>query len=427
MRVCDLIELKRDGAVLEAGAIAELIAEYTAGRVPDYQMSALLMAIYLKGLSPPELSAWTDAMLHSGQVLDLGHIAGVKVDKHSTGGVGDKISLPLAPLVAACGVKVPMVSGRGLGHTGGTLDKLESIPGFRTDLSVERFTQQVADLGVCLIGQTAEIAPADKKLYALRDVTGTVSSIPLIASSIMSKKMAEGIDALVLDVKVGSGAFMKTEAEARALAETMVSVGKRLGRQVVALLTDMSQPIGKTVGNALEVRESIEILRGGGPADTRALTLRLAEEMLELANIDPAEATRALDDGRALELFRKITAAQGGDVAVIDDPDLLPKAPTVEPFLATHDGYLSEVDARQVGLAALMLGAGRQQASDAVDPRVGLVLEARVGDRVSKGQPLLWLHHDQVGLEDARRRLTAAYRIGDAPSAPPPLIIDRVR
>lgn len=426
MRVCDLIELKRDGAVLEAGAIAELIAEYTADRVPDYQMSALLMAIYLNGLTPPELSAWTDAMLHSGQVLDLGHIAGVKVDKHSTGGVGDKISLPLAPLVAACGVKVPMVSGRGLGHTGGTLDKLESIPGFRTDLSVQRFTEMVAEFGLCLIGQTAEIAPADKKLYALRDVTGTVSSIPLIASSIMSKKMAEGIDALVLDVKVGSGAFMKTEAEARELAETMVNVGKRLGRQVVALLTDMSQPIGRTVGNALEVRESIEVLRGGGPADTRALTLRLAEEMLALADVDPAEATRALDDGRALEVFRKVAAAQGGDVGVIDDPDLLPKAPSVEPLLATQDGYITAIDAQQVGLAALMLGAGRQQASDTVDPRVGLVLDARVGDRVSKGQPLLWLHHDQVGLDDARRRLTAAYRFGDAPPAHTPLIIDRV-
>ena len=426
MRVCDLIERKRDGAVLESAAIAELIAEYTAERVPDYQMSALLMAIYLNGLTPPELSAWTDAMLHSGQVLDLGHIPGLKVDKHSTGGVGDKISLPLAPLVAACGVKVPMVSGRGLGHTGGTLDKLESIPGFRTDLSVERFTQQVADLGVCLIGQTAEIAPADKKLYALRDVTGTVSSIPLIASSIMSKKMAEGIDALVLDVKVGSGAFMKTQAEARELAETMVNVGKRLGRKVVALLTDMSQPLGRTVGNALEVRESIEILRGEGPADIRALTLRLAEEMLALGGVDPAEAARALDDGRALEVFRKVTAAQGGDVAVIDNPDLLPKAPVVEPFLAPADGYVTSIDAQQVGLAALMLGAGRQQASDAVDPRVGLVLGARVGDRVSKGEPLLWLHHDQVGLEDARRRLTAAYRFGDAPVSATPLIIDRV-
>jgi thymidine phosphorylase len=243
----------------------------------------------------------------------------------------------------------------------------------------------------------------------------------------MSKKMAEGIDALVLDVKVGSGAFMKTQAEARKLAETMVNVGKRLGRQVVALLTDMSQPIGRTVGNALEVRESVEVLRGGGPADTRALTLRLAEEMLMLGNVDPAEATRALDDGRALEVFRKVVAAQGGDVAAIDDLDLLPKAPVVEPFLAPQDGYVTSIDAQQVGLAALMLGAGRQQASDAVDPRVGLVLDARVGDRVSKGQPLLWLHHDQAGLDDARRRLTAAYRFGEAPPAQTPLIIDRVR
>lgn len=426
MRVCDLIEQKRDGAALDPQAIAALIADYTAGAVPDYQMSALLMAIYLNGMQPAELTAWTDAMLHSGQVLDLGHVSGAKVDKHSTGGVGDKISLPLAPLVAACGLKVPMVSGRGLGHTGGTLDKLESIPGFRTDLSVERFIEQVASHGVCLIGQTAEIAPADKKLYALRDVTGTVSSIPLIASSIMSKKMAEGLDALVLDVKVGSGAFMRTVDDARALAETMVQVGTRMGRKVVALLTDMNQPIGTTVGNALEARESIEVLRGGGPADTRALTLRLAEEMLRLGGVDPAEAKRALDDGRALEVFRQVAIAQGGDVAVIDDPSLLPKAPAIDVFEAPCDGYLTAVETRQVGLAALVLGAGRQTAADAVDPRVGLVLRARLGDRVVKGQPIIEIHHAGVGLDDARRRLTRAYQFGEAPPAPTPLIIDRI-
>lgn len=426
MRVCDLIEQKRDGAALDPQAIAALIADYTAGAVPDYQMSALLMAIYLNGMQPAELTAWTDAMLHSGQVLELGHVSGVKVDKHSTGGVGDKISLPLAPLVAACGLKVPMVSGRGLGHTGGTLDKLESIPGFRTDLSVERFIEQVASHGVCLIGQTAEIAPADKKLYALRDVTGTVSSIPLIASSIMSKKMAEGLDALVLDVKVGSGAFMRTVDDARALAETMVQVGTRMGRKVVALLTDMNQPIGTTVGNALEVRESIEVLRGGGPADTRALTLRLAEEMLRLGGVDPAEAKRALDDGRALEVFRQVAIVQGGDVAVIDDPALLPTAPAIDVFEAPRDGYLTAVETRQVGLAALVLGAGRQTAADPVDPRVGLVLRARLGDRVVKGQPIIEIHHADTGLEDARRRLTRAYQFGDAPPAPAPLIIDRI-
>jgi len=426
MRVCDLIERKRDRGRLGGAEIGTLIAAYTRGEVPDYQMSALLMAIYLNGLDDGELTAWTEAMLWSGQVLDLSHIPGAKVDKHSTGGVGDKISLPLAPLVAACGIKVPMVSGRGLGHTGGTLDKLESISGFRTDLSVERFLELVETLGLALIGQTAEIAPADKKLYALRDVTGTVSSIPLIASSIMSKKMAEGIDALVLDVKVGSGAFMRTAAEARVLARTMVAVGEGMGRRVVALLTDMDQPLGRTCGNALEMVEAIEILQGGGPPDVRSLTLTLARTMLELGGVDPAEAERALDDGRALERFRTIVAAQGGDVRQVDDPSLLPKAPQVEAFLAPTSGYITAIDTQAVGLAALVLGAGRQQHADAVDPRVGLVLDRRLGDPVEAGEPILWIHHDGKGLEDARQRLAAAWTIGEAPPAPRPLIIDRI-
>ncbi|MEZ4463077.1 MAG: thymidine phosphorylase [bacterium] len=426
MRVCDLIERKRDRGRLAADEIRTLIAAYTRGDVPAYQMSALLMAIYLNGMDDAELTAWTQAMLYSGKVLDLGHIRGAKVDKHSTGGVGDKISLPLAPLVAACGLKVPMVSGRGLGHTGGTLDKLESITGFRTDLSTERFIEMVDQLGLSLIGQTAEIAPADKKLYALRDVTGTVSSIPLIASSIMSKKMAEGIDALVLDVKVGSGAFMRTVEEARVLARTMVAVGEGMGRKVVALLTDMDQPLGLTCGNALEVVEAIDILRGGGPADVRELTLVLAREMLELGGVDPAEAERALDDGRALARFRTVVEAQGGDPRLVDDPSRLPKAPKIEPFLAPQSGYVTAIDTRMVGLAALVLGAGRQQAEDAVDPRVGLVLAHRLGDRVEAGEPLLWIHHDDVGLDDARRRLTEAWHIGDAPPAARPLVLDRI-
>ena len=426
MRVVDLIERKRDGRALTGPEIAGLIDAYARDIVPDYQMSALLMAIFINGLDPTELTAWTGAMLHSGDVLDMGDIPGVKVDKHSTGGVGDKISLPLAPLVAACGVRVPMVSGRGLGHTGGTLDKLESIPGFSTNQTVEQFRGLVAKLGVGLIGQTAEIAPADKRLYALRDVTGTVASIPLIASSIMSKKLAEGIDALVLDVKVGSGAFMRTEADARTLAKTMVKVGERMGKRVVALLTNMDQPLGRTVGNALEVRESIDLLHGEGPADTRALTLALARVMLELAGLDPADAEVAMDDGRGLERFRQIIAAQGGDPRVVDDPDRLPTAPKVEPLKATHAGIITRIDAREVGIGALLLGAGRAQKEDDVDPRVGLVLDKRVGDRVEVGEPILWIHHADRGLDTARARLAAAYTIGDTPPTKRPLIIDRI-
>ncbi len=426
LRVTDLIEAKRDGRALDPDDIRAFIAAYSNDRIPDYQTAALLMAVYFNGMSPEELGAWTDAMLRSGQVLDLGHIPGVKVDKHSTGGVGDKVSLPLAPIVAAAGVRVPMVSGRGLGHTGGTLDKLESIPGFRTDLSVERFVEMVETLGVSLIGQTAEIAPADKRMYALRDVTGTVPSIPLIASSIMSKKLAEGIDALVLDVKVGSGAFMRDEARARLLAETMVGVGGAMGKKVVAVLTDMNQPLGRAVGNALEVRESVELLRGEGPADLRELTLYLAREMLTLGGIDPAEAERALDDGRALQRFRDVVAAQGGDVAAIDDLELLPSAPYIEPFVARADGWVTSIDTAEVGVAASCLGAGRATKEDEIDPGVGFVVHARLGDRVEAGQPLLDIHHAGRGLDDARARLAAAWHITDQPATPGPLVIGRV-
>jgi pyrimidine-nucleoside phosphorylase len=319
-----------------------------------------------------------------------------------------------------------MVSGRGLGHTGGTLDKLESIPGFSTHLPVERFREMVATLGISLIGQTEEIAPADRRLYALRDVTGTVPSIPLIASSIMSKKLAEGIDALVLDVKVGSGAFMRTAAEARRLAETMVAIGNGMGKKVVALLTDMSQPLGRTVGNALEVRESIEVLRGGGPADIRDLTLALAEEMLRLGGVDPSEARRALDDGRGLARFREVVEAQGGDPRAVDDPDLLPRAAHVEPFPAPRDGYLTAVDARAVGIGAMCLGAGRARKEDTIDPGVGLVLAKRVGDRVARGEPLLYVHHNGRGLDEARGWLADAYLVGDEAPAPLPLVLERV-
>lgn len=426
MRVVDLIERKRDGGVLAPEDIDALLDAYSHDRVPDYQMAALLMAVYLNGMTPEELGPWTDAMLRSGEVLDLSALPGAKVDKHSTGGVGDKISLPLAPLVAACGVRVPMVSGRGLGHTGGTLDKLESIPGFSTDQTVERFVELVATLGLGLIGQTAEIAPADKRLYALRDVTGTVASIPLIASSIMSKKLAEGIDALVLDVKVGSGAFMRTEERARALAETMVAIGERMGKRVVALLTDMNQPLGWAVGNALEVRESIEILRGEGPADTTALTLRFAHEMLALGGVDPGEAERALADGRALARFRSIVEAQGGDPRCVDEPERLPTAPHETMFAATRAGFVAAIDTTAVGVAAACLGAGRATKEDTIDPSVGFTIEARLGDRVEAGQPLVRLHHAGRGVDDALARLGAAYRIGDEAPVVGPLVIDRI-
>ncbi|MCA9539082.1 MAG: thymidine phosphorylase [Myxococcales bacterium] len=428
MRAAELIARKRDGQALDPEDIRALIAGYARGDVPDYQMSALAMAVYFRGLEPAELSAWTDAMLRSGDVLDLGHLDGAKVDKHSTGGVGDKISLPLAPLVAACGLRVPMVSGRGLGHTGGTLDKLESIPGFRTDLPVERFVAQVADdaLRLGLIGQTEEIAPADKRLYALRDVTATVESIPLIASSIMSKKLAEGIDGLVLDVKVGTGAFMKRLDEARTLARTMVGIGAEVGCKVVALLTDMNQPLGHMVGNALEVRESLDVLRGGGPEDVRTLTLGLAEEMLALGGLDPAQAKAALDDGRAFAVFEQVVAAQGGDVRALHDPDRLPHAPSVEAFAAPRAGFVTAIETEHVGLAAMCLGAGRARKEDAVDPAVGLEVLAKTGDRVEAGQPLARIHHTGRGLDDARAHLKAAWTIADAPPVPRPLIIERI-
>ena len=425
-RLVELIRTKRDGGTLDPEDIRAFIAAYSRDEVPDYQVAALLMAVYFQGLDPGELSAWTDAMLRSGEVLNLDHIPGAKVDKHSTGGVGDKISLPLAPIVAACGVRVPMVSGRGLGHTGGTLDKLESIPGFRTDLTVERYVEMVADIGASLIGQTAEITPADKRMYALRDVTATVPSIPLIASSIMSKKLAEGIDALVLDVKVGTGAFMTNEADARVLAQTMVAVGERMGKRVVALLTDMNQPLGVAVGNALEVRESIDILRGAGPDDTRTLTLTLARTMLELGGVDPGGAERAIADGSALRKFREIVAAQGGDVAAIDDPTRLPTAAHTTPLGADRAGYIAAIDTRAVGIAAGHLGAGRATKDDVIDPAVGLEICVRLGDRVEGGQPLVRMHHNERGLDAATGLLRAAYTIGDEVVRAGPLVIGRV-
>lgn len=426
MRAVDLIQKKRDAGVLTPEEIRYLIGAFTRDELPDYQMAAFLMAVFFRGMQPEELAPWADAMLRSGEVLDFSDMPGRKVDKHSTGGVGDKISLPLAPIVAACGVRVPMVSGRGLGHTGGTLDKLESIPGFSTQQTAGRFRELVATLGCGLIGQTAEIAPADKRLYALRDVTATVESIPLIASSIMSKKLAEGIDALVLDVKVGNGAFMRTPERARELARTMAEIGARMGKAVVAYLTDMNQPLGAAIGNALEVRETIDILRGGGPADVRRLTLVLAEEMLRLGGVDPAEATRALDDGRALARFREIVAAQGGDPLSVDDPDRLPTAKHIEPFVATQSGYVTAIDTRAVGVAAICLGAGRNTKEDIIDPAVGFMMNARLGQRVEAGQPLLYLHHNGVGVSAARAMLAEAFTFGAEPVAEPELILERI-
>jgi pyrimidine-nucleoside phosphorylase len=432
MRAYDIIRKKRDGGVVDDAELSALITGMLRGEVSDYQVTAFLMAVFFRGMQTSEVVALTKVMLHSGIVVDLGDVPGVKVDKHSTGGVGDKISLPLAPAVAACGVPVPMISGRGLGHTGGTLDKLESIPGFRVDLSLDDYRRLVKELGCCLIGQTKEVAPADKRLYALRDVTATVDCIPLIASSIMSKKLAEGIDALVLDVKFGSGAFMKDPKDARTLAETMVALGKGMGKTVVARLTSMEEPIGRFVGNALEVQESLDVLEGRGPKDTIELTLELGAEMLVLGKVAKdlndgrAQIARALNDGSARERFGQIIAAQHGDRRVLDDRSRLPAAPHKRDVVAARAGVVSHIDSEAVGIASMVLGGGRKTAADNVDPRVGLELHVRLGDRVAAGQPIATLHHADVGVDDATARLLAAYRIGDAPVAAPALFGERI-
>ncbi len=416
----DLIRKKRDGLALTDDELHAFIAGIVDDTIPDYQAAAMLMAIYLRGMSDAELAAWADAMVNSGDVLDLSSISRPKIDKHSTGGVGDKISLPLAPAVAACGVAVPMVSGRGLGHTGGTLDKLESIPGFRVDLSVERFIALVDELGTCLIGQTERLAPADRRLYALRDVTATIESVPLIASSIMSKKLAEGIDGLVLDCKVGHGAFMKTRDDALELAQAIRVIGEAAGKRIAVALTQMDEPIGIAVGNAVEVAESIAVLRGEGPADTRELTVALGSEMLMLAGVctEPAAATAklesVLDDGSALELFGRLVAAQGGDQRVIDDPGaILPQAGASQPVTAAASGYVTAIAAGDVGNAALLLGAGRRTKEDDVDPAVGVEVLCHVGDAVEAGQPVANLLHNGKGLDLAQEMIHAAFTFGE--------------
>jgi pyrimidine-nucleoside phosphorylase len=387
----------------------------------------MTMAIFFRGLSDVELAVWADAMTKSGDVIDLSRVARAKIDKHSTGGVGDKISIPLAPAVAACGVAVPMVSGRGLGHTGGTLDKLESIPGFRVDLPVEKFAELVDRIGCCLIGQTARIAPADKRLYALRDVTATVESLPLIASSIMSKKLAEGIDGLVIDCKVGRGAFVKTIERARELCALMRAIATRAAKKITCVLTDMEAPIGRTIGNALEIRESIEILRGGGPADTKELVHVLGAEMLALAGIADGRAkiVKVLADGSALEKFREIVTAQGGDPKVCDSPgSVLPKAKTREE-VSLRPGRVTAIDSEALGIAALILGAGRRTKDDKIDPSAGLVVDAYLGEVVERdAAPQIMMHHSlpagDARVAEARAIIDRAIEISDAAIEPRP-------
>lgn len=437
MTAYELILAKRDGRALPAEDLAALVDGFTRGDIPEYQMSAFCMAVFFRGMDEAEVRALTGAMLRSGDVLDLSDIPGAKVDKHSTGGVGDKVSLALAPLAAACGVKVPMISGRGLGHTGGTLDKLEAIPGFRVDLPVDTFRALVRDVGACLVGQTARLAPADKKLYALRDVTGTVESIPLIAASIMSKKLAEGIDALVLDVKVGSGAFMKHPEDARRLAATLASIGRGMGKRVTALLTRMDRPLGRAVGNALEVAETLELLRGGGPDDLRELTVALTAEMLVLGGAAPdlpagrRAVEAAIADGRGLAKLEEIVRAQGGDPAVVRDPARLPRAAGSYDVPAPAPGFVAAVDTQAVGLAAVALGAGRARVEDRVDPAVGFLVEKRPGDRVERGEPLCRVFHgERAGRGAAREalvaRLQAAFRLAPEPPPPTPLVLERL-
>jgi pyrimidine-nucleoside phosphorylase/thymidine phosphorylase len=436
MRAVDLIRRKRDGGELSRDEITFLVEGLTDGVVPTYQWAALAMAIVWRGMTAEETAALVEAMLHTGTVLDLSDIPGPKVDKHSTGGVGDKTSLILAPVAAACGVTVPMVSGRGLGHTGGTLDKLESIPGFRIDLDLAAYRRVARECGLVLIGQTAEIAPADRVLYALRDATATVESIPLITASILSKKLAEGIDALVLDVKCGDGAFMSRIEDARALAASMTTIGRALGKPVQAILTSMDVPLGRMVGNALEVRESVDCLKGEGPADLMEVSLELAAEMLLLGGVATSRdqaldrCRRAIADGSALERFRRVVVAQGGDGRVCDEPEqVLPRGACVELVRAERSGSVHALKAWAVGQASMILGAGRRTAEDAIDPAAGIVLHRTVGDRVAAGDVLAELHFNPpfaAALPEALAMFRDAVDIGAEPMTRPPLILERL-
>jgi len=430
MRAVDLIRKKRDSGEHSREEIDFLISGYTRGEIPDYQMAAWLMATWIRGLHRSEIASLTEAMLLSGEVLNLSRIPGKKIDKHSTGGVGDKTSLILAPIVAAGGLTVPMISGRGLGHTGGTLDKLESIPGFNVNLSLEEFFNVLRECGMGLIGQTAEIAPADKKIYALRDATSTVENIGLICASIMSKKLAEGIDALVLDVKTGSGAFMKREEDAVRLAEVMIETGERMGKKVVALITDMGQPLGRMAGHSNEVIECIEILSGRGPADLRELSVELSAWMFFLG-----ERTESVDEGRALaesmiasghamERFKHCIRVQGGNDLIVEKPQLLPRARSSVNVPSANSGFITATNCEQFGIALATLGGGREKKEDSIDHAVGLEFHKRIGDRVEKGEPLATIHYNNAAkLAEAQNLIAASYQIGEAaPSEKRPLI-----
>jgi pyrimidine-nucleoside phosphorylase len=433
IRAIDVIRKKRDGGELTRADIEALVNGYTSGEIPDYQASAWLMATLLKGMTRGETAALTDTMLRSGELLDLSDLPARKVDKHSTGGVGDKTSLVLAPLVASGGLVVPMISGRGLGHTGGTLDKLEAIPGFNVNLTVAEFRKVLETCGCAMIGQTAEIAPADRKLYALRDVTGTVESPFLICASIMSKKLAEGIDALVLDVKTGSGAFMKNEKDAVYLAELMVETGERMGKKMAALITDMDQPLGRYVGNALEVVEVLEVLRGEGPEDLRELCLELAAWMFFLgervSTIEEGKqlSAKLIGSGEALERFRKMVALQGGDTRAIEDPKRLPQARYCLEVKAPKAGCVSAIQCERAGTACVILGGGRERKEDAVDPAVGFVLHKKVGDRVTTGEALCTVHYNSEPLgQRAKAMLLESFSIGDTPAGHSRPLVHRV-
>jgi pyrimidine-nucleoside phosphorylase len=433
MRTVDLIHKKRDGGELTAEEISHLVESYNSGAIPDYQMSAFLMAVYFAGMTDREVSAFTDSIVRSGETVDLSSIPGPKVDKHSTGGVGDKTSLIAAPVAAAAGVIVPKISGRALGHTGGTLDKLESIPGMRTDLSLDEFRSQLGEVGLCFIGQSSEVTPAEGKLYSLRDVTATVDSIPLIASSIMSKKLTIASDALVLDVKVGSGAFMKRQTEARKLAQMMVGIGRRVDRRVQALITDMNQPLGYAVGNAVEIMEVSQVLHNEGPDDLKRLSLELAARMIFLAKVVPTLddarelALQKLADGSAFRKFRDVIQAQGGDPKALDKFELLPNATGMREITSPRAGYVTVIDAEGVGSASGLLGASREQKEDKIDAAVGLILEAKVGDKVEAGSVLCRLYYTkEERVDDAADLVEDAFRISSQKPESRELILEVV-